>query len=103
MPVQPLLLPPLATPNPAQPPLAGAQADLALMRRKAEELESAFLSVMLGHAGVGRPLAEMGGGSGEAQFASLLRDAQAEAIVARGGIGLAEAIFEALVRRAENG
>jgi flagellar protein FlgJ len=100
MPISPLSpQPPMPAPAPGKAP----DADLAMMRRKAEELESAFLSVMLGHAGVGRPLAEMGGGSGEAQFASLLRDAQAEAIVARGGIGLADTIFEALVRRSENG
>lgn len=100
MPISPLKPQPLTpAPAPGKPP----DADLALMRRRAEELEGAFLSVMLGHAGVGRPLAEMGGGSGEAQFASLLRDAQAEAIVARGGIGLADRIFEALVRRSENG
>ena len=100
MPISPLTpQPPMPAPGPGKAP----DADLALMRRKAEELESAFLSVMLGHAGVGRPLGEMGGGSGEAQFASLLRDAQAEAIVARGGIGLADTIFEALVRRSENG
>lgn len=101
MPIQPPTIP-----SPAAPIRAASEVrpelDRALLRRKAEALESAFLSVMLGHAGVGRPLEQMGGGSGEAQFASLLRDAQAEAIVARGGIGLAQAIFEALVRRAEN-
>jgi hypothetical protein len=38
-----------------------------------------------------------GGGPGEAQFASLLRQEQARLIVAAGGIGLAELIFNTMV------
>jgi hypothetical protein len=46
MPISPLTpQPPMPAPAPGKAP----DADLALMRRKAEELESAFLSVMLGH------------------------------------------------------
>ncbi|MDF1728749.1 MAG: rod-binding protein [Sulfitobacter sp.] len=69
--------------------------DMAL-RQAAEELEASFLSEMLGAAGLGAARESFGGGAGEDQFASLLRQEQARAMVAQGGIGLAQAIFEAL-------
>ncbi|GHC51884.1 rod-binding protein [Neogemmobacter tilapiae] len=65
---------------------------------KAQALESAFLSEMLGHAGVGQTRESFGGGAGEAQFSSFLREKQAEALVRAGGIGLSQSIFEALKR-----
>jgi Rod binding domain-containing protein len=77
--------------------------DAALLRRRAEELETAFLSEMLAHAGVGRPISAMGGGIGEERFASFLRDAQAEALVRRGGLGLAQMIFDAMMKRGGDG
>lgn len=63
---------------------------------KAQALESAFLSEMLGHAGVGQSRDAFGGGMGEEQFSSFLREKQADAMVQAGGIGLAQSIFEAL-------
>lgn len=69
--------------------------DLAL-RRAAEQLESAFLSEMLGAAGLGKSRETFGGGAGEEQFASFLRTAQADHMVQAGGIGLAERLFQAL-------
>lgn len=65
----------------------------------ANRLEAAFLSQMLAHAGLDRAAEGMGGGAGAAQFASFLRDAQAESMVQAGGIGLSEALFRALVTR----
>jgi flagellar protein FlgJ len=65
----------------------------------ARELEASFLSEMLAHAGLGAGDGEFSGGPGAAQFASYLRDAQARAMVEHGGIGLAEQIFNSLVRR----
>jgi peptidoglycan hydrolase FlgJ len=62
----------------------------ATMQRKAEELEAAFLAEMLSHAGFGAARDSFGGGIGEEQFASFLRSEQARAMVAKGGIGLAE-------------
>jgi Rod binding domain-containing protein len=62
----------------------------------ARELESSFLSEMLKHVGLGETSGSFGGGTGEEQFASLLRDAQASAIVQAGGVGLAQSLFEAL-------
>ena len=70
--------------------------DVALMD-KAKEMEAAFLSEMLGHAGLDADSASaFGGGNGEEQFASFLRQEQANLMVDRGGIGLAEALFRAM-------
>lgn len=68
----------------------------ARLRDAAQKLEATFLAEMLKSAGVGAPRDAFGGGAGEDQFASFLRDAQAEEMVAAGGIGLAEALFEAM-------
>lgn len=76
--------------------VSGAGRDETALRRAAEELEAAFLSVMLKEAGVGRPLPGFGGGVGEEQFGSFLRDAYAQDMARAGGIGLAESIFRSL-------
>jgi Rod binding domain-containing protein len=75
--------------------------DKALMK-KAQELEASFLSEMLGHAGLDTPSSDFGGGIGEDQFSSFLRAEQAKAMVAKGGIGLAQHLFEALAQRAHD-
>ena len=72
----------------------------AALRAAAEKLEASFLAEMLKAAGVGAPRESFGGGAGEEQFASFLREAQAEGMVGAGGIGLAEALFESLKERA---
>ena len=68
----------------------------AALQDAANKLEAAFLAEMLKSAGVGESREEFGGGAGEDQFASFLRQAQAEKMVQAGGIGLAESLFEAL-------
>lgn len=68
------------------------------LRRKAKELEAAFLSEMLSHSGLGQTSSDFSGGTGEEQFASFLRNEQARKIVDKGGLGLAEAIFNSLVK-----
>lgn len=75
------------------------QRDQAL-REVARKLEAAFLSEMLKAAGLGEARDAFGGGAGEEQFASFLREEQARAMAAQGGVGLAQSIFEALQRRA---
>lgn len=65
---------------------------------KAKDLEVGFLSEMLGYAGFGKTDETFGGGIGEDQFSSFLRDAQARKMVERGGIGLAEHLFQALMK-----
>lgn len=71
------------------------------LRTAAENLEASFLSEMLKAAGVGAPRDAFGGGAGEEQFSSFLREAQAKEMVKSGGIGLAEALFEALKERVD--
>ena len=79
------------------PPTAGPPSNrLIALRQAAEKMEAAFLSEMLKAAGVGKTPDAFGGGAGEDQFASFLRDAQAEEMVRAGGIGLAETLFHAL-------
>lgn len=68
----------------------------AQLRRKSEELEAAFLSEMLGHTVMGSTSETFGGGIGETQFASLLRNEQASDMVKAGGIGLAEQFYRSL-------
>jgi peptidoglycan hydrolase FlgJ len=71
----------------------------AELRRKSVELEAAFLAEMLQFAGLGAQGNGFDGGVGEEQFASFLRQEQADMMAERGGIGLAESLFEALVDR----
>ena len=59
-------------------------------------LEASFLAEMLKHAGVGKTPGAFGGGIGEDQFASLLREVQARDMARHGGIGLAEAVLRSL-------
>ena len=88
------MIPPLSLPAP--PPEFLGQTQAVLMQ-KAKELETAFLSEMLSFSGLGTVSTEFGGGIGEDQFASFLRQEQARLMVERGGIGLARTIFESLV------
>lgn len=98
-------MPIAAAPLPAGPvsgpALSGLSPDReAQMRAAARDLEAAFLSEMLQASGVGRPVEGFGGGGpGEEQFTSFLVAEHARAIAARGGIGLAEHIFQSLARR----
>jgi flagellar protein FlgJ len=85
---------------PGMPATAQMTRDRSLMQT-ATALEASFLSEMLKSAGLGPVGGAFGGGTGEDQFASFLRQAQAEEIARAGGIGLAEHIFEALKERAD--
>jgi Rod binding domain-containing protein len=78
------------------PPAPAADRRQTLMA-KAEELEATFLAEMLAHSGLGEVEGGFGGGPGEAQFASFLRQEQARLMVEGGGIGLAEMIFNTMV------
>ena len=81
----------------AQTQAAGsAQRKDAALLRSAQQLEANFLAEMLKSAGFGKPRESFGGGAGEEQFSSFLVQAQADAMVERGGIGLAEHLFKAL-------
>jgi Rod binding domain-containing protein len=85
--------------HPSLPSLAAAQQQPQAsdaLRDVAERLETAFLSEMLKSADLGESAGSFGGGVGEEQFASFLREAQAREMVRAGGIGLAEVIHDAL-------
>ena len=62
----------------------------------AKKLEGAFLSEMLKAAGFGKARSAFGGGMGEEQFSSFMRDLHAQEMADAGGIGLAEAIYRAM-------
>jgi flagellar protein FlgJ len=65
----------------------------------AQSLEAAFLSEMLKSAGIGETPEEFGGGAGEDQFASFLRDEQAKQMTQAGGIGLAQSMFDVMIAK----
>lgn len=69
------------------------------LKLAAQQLEAGFLAEMLKSAGLGKAPESFGGGAGEDQFASYLRQAQAEEMVRSGGIGLAESLYHALKER----
>ena len=69
--------------------------DVAL-RQSAQKLEAVFLAEMLKAAKLGEVPDAFGGGTGEEQFNSFMREAQADQMVKAGGIGLAESLFQAL-------
>ncbi len=73
------------------------------LRAVADQLEAGFLAEMLKSAGFGQARDSFGGGAGEDQFSSFLVQAQAEKMVAAGGIGLSESLFHALKGRSHGG
>ena len=75
---------------------ASTDAQDARLMAVAQKLEASFLSEMLKSAGLGQARDAFGGGAGEDQFSSFLRQAQADEMVKTGGIGLAQSLFEAL-------
>ncbi len=78
------------------PPTKPLQSDP--LREAAVSLESLFLSEMLEAAGFGEPRGSFGGGAGEAQFSSFLRESYAQELSENGGIGLAEALYQSMVK-----
>ena len=91
----PLQAAPLQAPKQASGKADTGSDDRAL-RVAAEKLEATFLAEMLKAAGLGEARDAFGGGAGEEQFASFLRQAQAEEMVRTGGLGLAESLYQAL-------
>ncbi|WP_019955558.1 rod-binding protein [Yoonia vestfoldensis] len=66
------------------------------LREAAQKLEATFLAEMLKSASLGASRSAFGGGIGEDQFSSFLRDAQSLELAKSGGIGLAESLFNAM-------
>lgn len=93
-------LPPLALPGAGQPakPAPSAAADAAA-HKAAEGFEASFLAEMLQYTGLNAQPDSFGGGVGEEAFGSLLTEQYAKLLAARGGIGLAERIFDVIKHR----
>jgi Rod binding domain-containing protein len=73
-----------------------SDSDDQKVRNVAIKLEATFLSEMLKSAGIGGSSKIFGGGPGEDQFSSFLRDAQAVEMARSGGIGLADALYKSM-------
>jgi len=69
------------------------------LREKSIALEANFLAEMLKSAGLGKTRDAFGGGIGEDQFGSFLRQQQAEHLAQNGGFGLAESIYQSLLEK----
>ncbi|WP_136443288.1 rod-binding protein [Pacificoceanicola onchidii] len=74
----------------------GMQTKHESLRDAAQALEANFLAEMLKAAGAGKTPEAFGGGAGEDQFSSFLIQEQARAMAAKGGIGLAEQLFQSM-------
>jgi Rod binding domain-containing protein len=82
--------------GPAAVPVSRTEEDR--LKQVARRLEASFVAEMLRGTGFGEPREGFGGGIGEEQFGSFLRDEIADGIVRAGGFGLAESIFQSLSR-----
>lgn len=74
------------------------------LHKAAEAFEAVFLTEMLSHAGMGATEGafggdDFGGGAGEDAFASLLTREWATRLASEGGVGLTDAIYQALIAR----
>lgn len=70
--------------------------------KAAQKLEASFLAEMLKHSGLDAAKHAFSGGIGEDQFASFQRKAMAEALVQRGGIGLTEKFYNAMMEQKDD-
>jgi Rod binding domain-containing protein len=71
----------------------------AALRETARAFEASFLAEMLGHAGVGDSALGFDGGAGEEAFRGMMVAEQARLMTEAGGIGLAETIFQAMLKQ----
>ena len=86
------------TPPSLSPPPTTHETQLMAV---AQSLEATFLAEMLKSAGIGETPSDFGGGAGEDQFASFMRDEQAKQMTAAGGIGLAQSLFDTMMARSQ--
>lgn len=71
-------------------------ARLEQLRKVSTALEASFLTEMLKHTGLNENNSSFSGGAGEAAFSSMLNQEIADALAKKGGVGLAEQIFNSL-------
>ncbi len=89
--------------DPISPPIPSAVMERhPHIQRAAEALEASFLAEMLKFSGLGEQTNSFSGSAGEAQFASFHREALAQAIARRGGLGLAGMIAASLRERSHD-
>lgn len=87
-----------APPAPLQTsPVPLTRTSTAAARQVAQDLEAAFLAVMLKPMGAAATPDSFGGGMGEEQFSSFMVDEQARLLATRGGLGLSETIFRSII------
>ncbi len=84
--------------SPGSPATEAALKDKA-MREAAKEFEAVFLAEMLSHTSLADTSETFGGGAGEDAFGSMMTREWANQLTERGGIGLSETIYQALVAR----
>ena len=89
--------------DPKPPALSPVDRRDQALHVAAAKLEAGFLAEMLKSAGVGKSREAFGGGAGEDQFGDFMVAEQARMMVAAGGIGLSEQLFEALKVRSGHG
>lgn len=85
--------------HPIPPAGPNTPPQTAQLMQVAKSLEAAFLSEMLAAAGIGETPETFGGGTGEDQFASFLREEHAKQMTEAGGIGLAQSLYEAMIAK----
>lgn len=88
--------------GPPSPRLPAVETKPDPLREATVALEATFLNEMLKAAKFGEPRSAFGGGEGEAQFSSFLRQEHARALAENGGIGLAESIYNVLKGRIDD-
>lgn len=69
------------------------------LQSTAREFEAVFLAEMLSHTSLAATSESFGGGAGEDAFKSLLTREWATQMTEKGGIGLAETIYQRLLAR----
>ncbi len=88
------MLTPSSPTTPLDTPVSSSRtAPVADITRTAQDFEAAILAELLKATGIDSPGTTFGGGIGEEQFSSFLLEARAQAMAARGGIGLAEMVL----------
>ena len=96
-------LPPV---QPILPPTSQKPAQLDAKDRAAweaaTEFEAAFLAEMLKTAGLNASPSGFGGGAGEEAFSSFLTQEYGRLLAERGGVGVAEQVFESIKQRNES-
>lgn len=73
----------------------------AAMHAAAEKFETTFVAEMLKYTGLNKTPDGFGGGEGEEAFSSFLTQEYARLVEKRGGLGIAEQVFNALKKGAE--